>query len=657
MILNKVSLQNFMPYFGKHEVRFASDAQKMVTLIIGDNMRGKTSLLNAVRWCLYGTALDRARNQIALYKLVNRDAWQGGERTFGVSLQFSFEGCAYDLRRTCTFPPSAPPNPRDAVAQLQAFLLKDGSAVSADQIERLIARCAPEQTSRFFLFDAELLSEYEELVSVSQGQGERIRKEIENQLGIPVIKDGIAYFKNLRADHVKRADKAVATNEIHRTQQLEHRRQQEIVERATLDCEKLRDEKHKCDTELSRINSRLADNEDAARLLLHLQTEKLRLKSLKEERGDAIDRRKEIVPNLWRDVIYLACEPIVTEYERAERERLSLKVEQQTIARLRTNIQQSIEKKSCFVCGQNLSTEIAHTLGKLTRELSEKVEAQASEESNQSEMTSAVNQLRTIRANGSIERLKDAEEQLSRKIVEIHRIDSYIEEIERQLGEIDQSEIESLGRRRLELTRQLGSIENALQAANAKLQVESIDLEKRWKILVKMTPASGTEVKEANICEAMLDLLSSCQDSYRENLKVKIESLASEAFGNLSTEKQFTGLKINENYGLTILDSANREVSLRSAGAEQIVALSLIDALSKTTSRRAPIVIDTPFARLDLMHRENVLRYLPKMAPQVVLFVHEGEYAPTESTPITAHIGRRYRIDRLSDSRSELTLL
>ena len=50
----------------------------------------------------------------------------------------------------------------------------------------------------------------------------------------------------------------------------------------------------------------------------------------------------------------------------------------------------------------------------------------------------------------------------------------------------------------------------------------------------------------------------------------------------LITEKTYLRLDINENYGLSIIDRHKRSVPERSAGAEQIVALALIDGLNKT---------------------------------------------------------------------------
>jgi len=100
---------------------------------------------------------------------------------------------------------------------------------------------------------------------------------------------------------------------------------------------------------------------------------------------------------------------------------------------------------------------------------------------------------------------------------------------------------------------------------------------------------------------------------------------ATEIFKLLTTDPTYAGLQINENYGLVILRHDQIAVGQRSAGAEQIVALSLLGALNRLATKRGPVIMDTPFGRLDRTHRANILRFVPTMADQVVLLVHDGE--------------------------------
>ncbi len=134
-----------------------------------------------------------------------------------------------------------------------------------------------------------------------------------------------------------------------------------------------------------------------------------------------------------------------------------------------------------------------------------------------------------------------------------------------------------------------------------------------------------------------------------------MQDYATQAFMRLTTETSYSGLQINQSYGLSILDHEGRVLKERSAGAEQIVALALIDGLNKTSNKKAPIIMDTPLGRLDPKHRKNVLQYLPDMSEQVVLLVHEGEIHSKRDTQEFAHrIGARYEIKRISATQSRI---
>lgn len=141
----------------------------------------------------------------------------------------------------------------------------------------------------------------------------------------------------------------------------------------------------------------------------------------------------------------------------------------------------------------------------------------------------------------------------------------------------------------------------------------------------------------------------------RDRLRERVASEATAVFKELTTEPTFTGLQINPNYGLTILDRDGRQVTIRSAGAEQIVAMSLLGALNRSANRPGPIVVDTPFGRLDPKHRLNILKYIPHMGDQIIFLVHEGEIdRQRDLEPIKNYIGSAFEIKRITSSHSEI---
>lgn len=88
MILEQAIIHNFRQYYGTFKIVFSRDKQKNITVIHGENGTGKTALLNAFSWCLYGKITlpnpDDLINHTAEYKLSpemllkhmwNSDSW------------------------------------------------------------------------------------------------------------------------------------------------------------------------------------------------------------------------------------------------------------------------------------------------------------------------------------------------------------------------------------------------------------------------------------------------------------------------------------------------------------------------------------------------------------------------------------------------------
>lgn len=74
------------------------------------------------------------------------------------------------------------------------------------------------------------------------------------------------------------------------------------------------------------------------------------------------------------------------------------------------------------------------------------------------------------------------------------------------------------------------------------------------------------------------------------------------------------------------MDENGVEVTGHSAGYEHLVALSLIAALQRSSPVRGPVVMDSPFGRLDHGHTRKSVAALPQIAEQVVLLAFEGEF-------------------------------
>lgn len=190
MKLLKLTATNFMPYKGTLSLTFPTRPDQNVMLVYGDNMRGKTSLLNALRWAFYGKALGRHSRELPLQDLINKEATLEGDWNMETCITFEEGGHTYEYRRRASKHPlvSKPSRPEDF--EVSRGLLRDGIAINGYMIDSEISRFAPEQTSRFFLFDGELLQEYESLLIDGSEQGRKIKEAIEQALGVPSLIKG-----------------------------------------------------------------------------------------------------------------------------------------------------------------------------------------------------------------------------------------------------------------------------------------------------------------------------------------------------------------------------------------------------------------------------------------------------------------------------------
>jgi len=163
--------------------------------------------------------------------------------------------------------------------------------------------------------------------------------------------------------------------------------------------------------------------------------------------------------------------------------------------------------------------------------------------------------------------------------------------------------------------------------------------------------ATGDDMVRARtrveLCEQIYSIFDVGISAYRDKLKSRVEKDATDLFVQISNDPDYIKLDINENYGLSIIHSSGDTVPLRSAGFEHVVALSLIGALHKNAPLRGPVIMDSPFGRLDPTHKENITRALPSLSEQTVLlaYTHEIDEQKARET-LGASLKKEYRLTR-----------
>ena len=101
-------------------------------------------------------------------------------------------------------------------------------------------------------------------------------------------------------------------------------------------------------------------------------------------------------------------------------------------------------------------------------------------------------------------------------------------------------------------------------------------------------------------------------------------------------------------FALTLYDGSGQALPRQrlSEGEKQIFAVAMLWGLARASARPLPAVIDTPMARLDAVHRQNLVeRYFPNASHQVVLFSTDTEVDRHYYQALQPHIARAYHLN------------
>lgn len=610
--LKSLEVTNFGPFKGRQRVAF--DDAPGVSIFYGENMRGKTSLLNAIRFALFGTVLGRGRRSVSFYDLVNLEARAEGERHFEVSLELTHAGATYRLTRTGK---PGPGGSDEYVAS--AYLERGGHILSPEQANIELERILPKEIARFFLFDGELLQEYEDLLHRESDMGTQISGAIERILGLPIL-TGSRDSAKAALDRAEVAF-ALAAQGDQKTREFGNQLQSLAAEREVLstdlfrlerDLEDLRGRKAAVEDDMRRRERLTAMLEKRDRLHLELDQTTAR------RDASALEISGAMAP-AWAALIRPRLATAVTELRAREAQLQAAVTRAQVLHSLAHG-----DDPTCPTCLQIVSKDAQVKIRAVVETASDD-----GGDASQKELAIVRRRLDALEAQLALanpEALRVMWARHEGLENDIYRIGGEIAEIGRELTSDTEDELRGLRREYDSILRQIVATEEGINKTQSNLIENATYRENIQRRLDKLAGGEmDAERRRRDLAGRVYELFRAAVDSYREQLRKRVEADASDFFRKMTTEPDYAGLRINESYGLTIVHRDGTAVPVRSAGAEHVVALSLVAALQNNAPLRGPIFIDSPFGRLDGGHRNRIVATLPDMADQIVLLVYEDE--------------------------------
>ena len=636
MRFEKIIVENFGPFKNPTTINFTNNDG--VSIVWGRNGRGKTTLLNAFNFVLNNTVVDRNGVKNDYLSFVNEEGFAEGKCTFKVILDVDSDGERYRIvRKIALLPTVTVPKSNDDLRTV--LMVNSGGAILPDaQAEHIVKSLMTPEVSRFFLFDGELLTEYEELLNEHSETGGSIKKSIAQILGMPVLTNGA-----LDAGHavsvISTEARKVAQNE-EKTKKHAKAIEEKQEDLDTQIGEKERLEKLLADTIVTK--NELQNKVDDTQKLREFADKKKSIEQKIDNLNKTIEsERQEVVKILssaWRWMLA----PVLTKaIDELEAETLELS-EKESAGRVQSAlidyIAKAIEEPECPICGHINSKEERQSLTNKLAELNSGHHTLSDEEkklllTNKSRIKS----LKQFIDNGdrSAEVINRCEKIATSRVSitdlterDLKDVDNDLEAFKKTASGADIKQAikyyEDLATTKAEIK----EIEKGIHAQEAVIAEIRDAIAKLNATILKISGNKDVTLaqKKVAFAESIRSIFTKGIDQYRDKLSRDVEADATEIFMAMNTEEDYGGLQINSNYGLTIVrKSDGKPVTKRSAGWEHMVAFALIGALHKNAPFDGPVIMDSPFYRLDKINTASMVKALPLIARQVLMLPYPGE--------------------------------
>ena len=229
-----------------------------------------------------------------------------------------------------------------------------------------------------------------------------------------------------------------------------------------------------------------------------------------------------------------------------------------------------------------------------------------------------------------------------------------LQEVETALERIPSDEIlKPLMQKLSNLQQQLGKLQKQVKDEDANiqsLQYHRNEVERELGKLNERQQDRETDRQRAQLVTGVQSVL----EMYSGQLThVKVEALQDavvDCFNQLC-RKQGLVKRIqidSQTFAVALYDRQGRFIpkAALSAGEKQIYAISILWALAKTSGRPLPMIIDTPLGRLDSDHRHRLIEeYFPHASHQVVVLSTDTELDKRNCEMLSRHVSHAYHLD------------
>jgi DNA sulfur modification protein DndD len=631
VILTKLSITDFGVFRGTHAIDLAPKSHRPIILFGGKNGAGKSTVLEALRLCLYGTGalgtISKDQYLRFLEGKIHKNPNALIQPTFA-SIQIHFQYSHADGLVSYAVMRSWERRASGKVSESLA-IERNGQAltdIESDHWQDFLRELIPPGVSQLFFFDGEKIQHLAEDSTDQQALAEAVK----SLLGVDIVErlqaDLSIYRTRLsKPDHdnadvseIRRLGRAIA--QLHQKLNGARKERERLEERNR----HISDTLQKAESSFAERGGAFARNRDTL-----IQQEAM----LKQRVSQLEDNIREqcagllpfaLVPYLCKKLSrQLAVEELLTR----------TRVGQALLLKAKKDLEQQLSPSTLFSNIESLSAAAkAQISSRIDSALRTSLDAKQPESTviihQLSEADSrllsawiahATNEIPTA-LRAVTDELENTHRQLQKTIEAVRKIPA--DDVLRPVL----TEIHRLNERLAKAT-----TEAMLKDARIKeVELQLADLQRRQARLTQKLSAGA----KASAKLTILPRVEKALDEYRLRLIDKkiaeLQRIVTECFNLLCRKKDaLRTIKIDtHDFSISLCDRNGHPIpkAQLSAGEKQIYAISMLWALGRASGRPLPVIIDTPLARLDSDHRRLLVEhYFPHASHQVILLSTDTE--------------------------------
>lgn len=626
MLINSLVLYNVGIFQGAHTLELTCRDGKNIILIGGLNGRGKTTILEAVLFALYGKRICSLTDgnwnfEQYLDKLGNCYAEDGVsyvELLFQVDEEEREQ--SYKIRREW--------NRGDTKVRNKVWKDEAEDAMLATNWDMFIEDILPIAVAPFFFFDGEKISEL-----ATSGNDRNLMESVKNLLGLNILEQAMRDLKVVLKNNQNNIKIADYKNELSglQAQLADIRQETGQLESEKSDCEEMITRKS------NNLNSLDAEFSAAGGNLFEQRTE---LKNRKQQLDMELQVQYEkllgmasgdmplyLVKDLLRQIEKKA------ELEKKENDeevvlrRLPLMFD--NYRKVEKNIDFDMDKFLKFIERERQYVECNY---KLTDE--------------------SYIRLKTIEAKEM-----DKRQELKSAMDHIRRCRRELEEINNQLEiDLNDSAIQKNYRKVKELTAELAVLQERLSKINLNLDEKQSQLERLENEEHKLLDKAASELDEMDdtrriieYAEKELRVLQIYKARLQEQKAKRLSETITDCFKVIISKRDLMN-RIELDSQMTTFayyDAQMNQIRKEtlSAGEQQLLVIAILWGLGICSDKKLPVVIDTPLGRLDSYHREMLIKnYFPKASKQMIILSTDREITSEDYEILKESICKEYTL-------------